>query len=105
MLAGKLGFQSPLADQIMLCIDLLTAIVNFNLNTAVALEELDATEWEGRDEDSTLLADTDNLLEVLTAIGYFTAFTFTEKAPHAAAVGLVCMQVVGAALMATKNYR
>ena len=69
MLAGKLGFQDPLAEQIILCVDLLTAIVNSGLNTIVALEELDATEWEGCDKDSTLLADTENLVEVLTAIG------------------------------------
>ncbi len=94
ILTGKLGFRNPLADQIMLCIDLLTA-----------LEELDATEWEGRDEASTLPAGTDNLLEVLTAIGYFTAFTSKEKAPHAAAVGLFCMQVAGAAAVAKNKYR
>ncbi|KAJ5175562.1 uncharacterized protein N7482_001439 [Penicillium canariense] len=97
------GLENELVDQIMLAIDLLTAMVNCGLYTAVYVKELDAKSWKGYDEGSTLLSGANTLLETVTAIGYFTAATFKEKAPHATLVGLGCMQIGAVGAIVTKG--
>lgn len=97
------GLQNEFVDQIMLAIDLLTAMVNCGLYTAVYTKELDAKSWKGYNEGSTLLSGANTLLETLTAVGYFTAATFKEKAPHVTVVGLGCMQIAAVGAVVTKG--
>lgn len=93
MIVGKMGGGNPVADQVMLTIDVLSAIVNFALYSAVYAKQVDAgSKWEGYDDGVLTTAIIDNFLEVLAGIGYFTTATFKVKAPPVAAVGLVCFQ-------------
>jgi len=102
MLAGKAGFENEVADQIMLVIDLLTALVNCGLYTTVYVKELDATSWKGHDEEGTLVNGTNMLLETIAGVGYFTAFTFKEKQPYMTVVGLACMKIAAVGAIVTK---
>jgi len=107
MIAQKMGYENPVADQVMLCIDLLSTLANFGIYSAVYIEELDARSWKGYNEELTLVKGADNFLEALAGIGYFTSFTFKEKAPQVTVVGLGCMQVksVGAIVVKGINLR
>lgn len=103
MLATKLGMDNPVAEQVVLCIDLITALINFSLYSAVYAKQLDATSWKDHDEEILITASADNFLETLSTIGYFTAASLKEKAPPVALVGMACFQVAALGGVATKG--
>ena len=103
MVAQKLGMENPVADQVMLCIDVLTVLTNFGLYSAVYIQELDDPKWKDYDEELTLANGADNFLEAIAGIGYFVSFTFKDKEPNMTLVGLGCMQVAGYGAIVTKG--
>ncbi|KAK7434452.1 hypothetical protein CaCOL14_012792 [Colletotrichum acutatum] len=107
MLAQKMGKGNAALDQVMLVLDLLTALGNFSLYSVVYIMELDDPDWKDYNEDQTLANGADNFLEALSAIGYFTAFTFNKSEPVTTAVGLACMKYAALGAIATKgvNFR
>jgi hypothetical protein len=107
MLAQKMGKGNATLDQVMLVLDLLTALANFSLYNIVYIMELEDTKWKDYDEDQTLANGADNFLEALSAIGYFTAFTFNKSEPITTAVGLACMKYAALGAIVTKgvNFR
>ncbi|KAL2679041.1 hypothetical protein Neosp_009797 [[Neocosmospora] mangrovei] len=103
LLATKLGMENPVADQIIQCIDLISALVNFSLYSAIYAKQLDATSWKDHDEEILITAAIDNFLETLATIGYFTASSLKDKAPPIALVGLACCQAASWGAVATKS--
>ncbi|UZP32228.1 hypothetical protein NXS19_000044 [Fusarium pseudograminearum] len=107
MLAQKMGKGDASLDQVMLVLDLLTALANFSLYNVVYIMELEDSSWKDYDEDRTLANGADNFLEALSAIGYFTAFTFNKSEPVTTTVGLACMKYAALGAIITKgvNFR
>ncbi|KAF7557530.1 hypothetical protein G7Z17_g514 [Cylindrodendrum hubeiense] len=103
MMAQKLGKEDPALDQVMLVLDLLTALANFGLYNVIYIMELDDPNREGYDEDQILANGADNFLEALSAIGYFTAFTFNKSEPVTTTVGLACMKYAAIGAIMTKG--
>lgn len=102
MILCACGLENPITDQVMQCIELLITVANFGLNTAAALEEMDATSWKEYDVETTLIASGDNLVETVKGIGCFCAFKFKEKNSPVALGGVVCMTVAGTLAVGSK---
>ena len=97
------GEQNEIADQVLLVLDLVTALTTCGLYTSSCVKELEAPEWEDYDEGKTLVKSSNNFLETVAAIGSFTAFTFKEKQPQISALGLICLQIAAKGAIITKG--
>ena len=103
IVARRRGMENLVADQAMLCVNLLAALLNTGLNTAAAIEELSDPTWKEYHADASGLACVRNVVEAVKAVGYFTAFTFKEKEPTTTTVGLICFSVAGLSLAVVKT--
>jgi hypothetical protein len=82
------------ADKAMLVFDLISALVNFGLQQATSIAEVDAANtWKEYDPAAVGMGSLSSGLNAIAAVGYFTAFMFKLEDVEITALGVVVLEV------------
>ncbi|KAF7870614.1 hypothetical protein EAF04_004358 [Stromatinia cepivora] len=82
------------AEKPLLVFDLVSSLVNFGLEQAACISEVDdGSSWKDYDGDVTSMTSVSSGLNAIAAVGYFTAFMFKKDQVEVTAVGMVVLEI------------
>ena len=82
------------AEKALLVFDLVSSLVNFGLEQAACISEIDdGSSWKDYDGEVTSMTSVSSGLNAIAAIGYFTAFMFKKDEVEVTAVGMVVLEI------------
>ena len=99
MVAGKVGMQNKVVDEVKEVFEVMCALVVFGLDSAVFVTDMIG---DG-EKDVAAVSAANTLLDTVASVGYYTASEFKEREPITASVGLACCQIAALGAIVSKG--